>query len=260
MLQQTMAASVAWSKWLSDQPPILEFEHPPHALREFAAVRHHNERHAFFAIQFDEQLAEVVGAGVIERAGGFVGEEELRLVDERADDGDALAFAAGELAGEMMQPFRETDALEQALGALGRSLNSSGPTPSPSKEGSSIRLLVPLLGGVRGGLGLGQRRHEDVFPHGALREEEVGLEHEADLPIADGGELEFVELTQISSSKLDAAGRGLIERADDLQQRALAGTGRSHDSERFAGVDLQRKVIEHGQRSAARRGVAFGDA
>ena len=103
---------------ISSQFAVLQFQHAAHAVRQFARVCHDDERHAFFAVQFNEQLAEVLGTGVIQRAGGFVGEEQLRLVDKRADNSDALTFAAGKLAGEVMEPFGEADAFEQAFGAL----------------------------------------------------------------------------------------------------------------------------------------------
>ena len=44
-------------------------------------------------------MAQLTGRSLIERAGGFVGEQELWLVNERADNGHALTFPAGELAG-----------------------------------------------------------------------------------------------------------------------------------------------------------------
>ena len=110
------------------------------------------------------------------------------------------------------------------------------PNPSPSQEGSLIPDApthgVPLLGGVRGGLAfdLGQRGHEDVFPDGALREQEVGLEDEADLLVADGGELQFIELAEVFASKFNAPARGAVERADDLQQSAFAGAAAPDDN------------------------------
>ena len=106
-------------------------------MRQIHRVRHDDQRHAFFAVQLHEQLAERSGGGVIERAGGFVGEQELRLVDERADDGHALAFAAAELAGPMVQAFAQADAFEQALGAgCGgfRSAERARRTPSRTAE------------------------------------------------------------------------------------------------------------------------------
>ena len=51
-------------------------------------MRHDDERHAFLPIQFDQrQLSQCGGGSVIERASGFIGEQELRTIDERADDG-----------------------------------------------------------------------------------------------------------------------------------------------------------------------------
>ena len=38
----------------SSEFAVLEFEHPAHALGEFAVVRHDDERHGFFAVKFDE--------------------------------------------------------------------------------------------------------------------------------------------------------------------------------------------------------------
>ena len=80
-------------------------------------MRHDDERYAFFLVQLHEQLAERDGGGMIERTGGFIGEEELRLIDERADDGNALTFPTAELAGAMVQSLTEADAFEQSLGA-----------------------------------------------------------------------------------------------------------------------------------------------
>ena len=247
------------SQGIGGQPSIAERQHAAHALGQFAAVRHDDERDAFLAVQFDEQLTEVLGAGVVERAGRFVGEQKLRLVDERADDGDALAFAAGKLTGEMVQSFREADAFEEAFGAGGGVFRSTGPTPSPSKEGSSARFCVPLLGGVRGGLffNASQRWHEDVFPDGALREQEVRLEDEADLPVANGGELNVIKLAQIFAGEFNASASGVVERADDLQERALAGAGRADDGQRFTSIDGKRNVFENCQRPAAGCGIAF---
>jgi hypothetical protein len=62
----------------------------------------------------------------------------------------------------------------------------------------------------------GQRRHEDVFPDGALWQQVVRLEDKADLPVADGGELEVVEPAQVLAGEFNAAAGGAVQRADDL--------------------------------------------
>ena len=80
---------------------ILEFHGAGHSVGEFFGVGDGDESDVFLGVQFHEQLAELVGGGLVECAGGFIGEQELGLVDERTHHGHALAFAAGELAGPM---------------------------------------------------------------------------------------------------------------------------------------------------------------
>ena len=110
-----------------------------------------------------EQVGEAFGAGAVERAGGLVGEEELRAVDERAGDGGALAFAAGELAGAVVEPVAEADCSEELRGA--------------GTERGAVGVLADDGG------------DEDVLQHGALREQVVELEDEADGGVAEFGEL-----------------------------------------------------------------------
>ena len=58
----------------------------------------------------------------VEVAGGFVGEEDGRVVDERSGDGDPLLFAAGEVARLVAPPITQTDLVESVLGERESSL------------------------------------------------------------------------------------------------------------------------------------------
>jgi hypothetical protein len=126
---------------------------------------------------------------VIERASGFVREQELRTIDERADDGGALTFATAELAGAMVQSFAKPDAFEQAQGA---GFICFWPLPSDF-------CLLPR-----------QRRHEDVFQHGALGQEVMRLKHETNLPTADFGELQAIQQGEVLYFKQHFPARGDI--------------------------------------------------
>ena len=53
----------------------------------------------------------------IEVAGRLVGQDELRLVDQRARDGDALLLAARQLLGEGIQTMLQADPLDHLIGA-----------------------------------------------------------------------------------------------------------------------------------------------
>ena len=120
-----------------------------------------DESDVFLGVQFHEQLAELVGGGLVECASGFIGEQELGLVDERAHHGHALAFAAGELAGPMRKAFAEAHTVEKVTGAF----------------------FV-----VGGGTSVGERGHEHVFHHRALRQQMMALKNKSHLAIAQKGE------------------------------------------------------------------------
>ena len=68
--------------------------------------------------QVEDELADG-GAGFgVEVPGGLVAEEEGGFVHEGAGNGDALAFAAGELAGEMRGAVGQANFLEEIFGAF----------------------------------------------------------------------------------------------------------------------------------------------
>ena len=73
---------------------IAQFQHAAHLARQLRGVGDDDEGGALLAVEVEEERRECVCGGAVERAGGFVGEEELGLVDERAHDGAALAFTA----------------------------------------------------------------------------------------------------------------------------------------------------------------------
>ena len=58
---------------------------------------------------------EHVGGGRgVEVAGGFVGQDQRRLGDQRPGDGDPLLLAAGQLAGPVLDPVGEADPVQGA--------------------------------------------------------------------------------------------------------------------------------------------------
>ena len=54
----------------------------------------------------------------VERAGWLVGQQDARIVDERASDGDALLLASRQLIWSMMEPIREAHGFELSRSAL----------------------------------------------------------------------------------------------------------------------------------------------
>ncbi|MES4906617.1 MULTISPECIES: hypothetical protein [unclassified Streptomyces] len=63
--------------------------------------------------QLVEEPEDVVGRGAVEVSGGLVGEDDQRLVDQGAGDGDPLPLPAGQLRGQMPGPVGESDLIEE---------------------------------------------------------------------------------------------------------------------------------------------------
>ena len=87
----------------------------------------------------------------------------------------------------------------------------------------------------------------------------VILEDEADVLVAEAGELRVGEGEWILVVQDDLAGGRAIERAEDLEERALAGAGGAEDRESFARGDAQIDAAEHRQRAGPGR-VRFVEA
>jgi hypothetical protein len=219
--------------WL-DEFAFLEFDGFLEFGGEVQGVGHDDEGEVLFAVQVDEELGEVGGGGAVESAGGFVREEEFGLVDQGADDGDALAFAAGELGGAVFEPRAEADAVEEFAGAV---------------RGAGAEDAI--FGGECG--------DEDVFEDGALGQKMVTLEDEADLAVAKVSEGEVVESGEVLAIKADGAGGGAVEGADDVEEGAFAGTGWADDGEGIAGREGEVDAVQDGECGTIRAGVVFCD-
>jgi len=69
-------------------------------LSDFVFVSHHDDGAAFIVKPL-KQGQNLFGGFGVKVSGGFVGEDEERIVDQRAGDRDALLLSPGKLAGPM---------------------------------------------------------------------------------------------------------------------------------------------------------------
>ena len=76
-------------------------------------MRHEHKRGARAAIQLHHDVDDPAARLGIEIAGRLVGEQDLRPIDERARERDALLFAAGKLCRVMGDALAESDASQQ---------------------------------------------------------------------------------------------------------------------------------------------------
>src|SRR5688572_27653375 len=105
---------------------------------------------------------------MIECARGFVGQQQLRLINESTDHGHALSLATAKLSGAMMQTGAESNAFEQAV--------STGFDGFGSSRGNEALIVFCLFRmSLLTSAAPSQGGHQDVFNHGALRQQIVRL-------------------------------------------------------------------------------------
>src|SRR5262249_42824019 len=133
----------------------------------------------------------------------LIGQQNRRVVDERAGDGHSLLLAARKRARLMIQPLRDA---EQAQNLL--------------------ELRVGL--GIRSGDVAGDG---DVVARGQVRQQVELLKNETDRAFAQTGSRGVADLGEVLIVDLDFAGGGRSKAADDVEQRRFSGARRANDRE-----------------------------
>ena len=142
-----------------------------------------------------QELEDLGTGGGIEFTRRFVGDQQWRLVAERAGDGDALLLAAGEFVGSVVGTRAEADEVQQFVGAA--------VTFAKANTGDAEREFNVLGGGEE-------------------REQAEGLEDEADLVATQLGHLRIAVAGDVSAVDRDGAMGRLIEAGDDVEDGVSA--------------------------------------
>src|SRR5439155_858725 len=168
------------------------------------------------AVQVPDELHEPGNSALVDTSRHLVEEEHARLGGERARQLEALALAGGERARVRVRLLDEPDPVEQLAGARPRVTHVARP---------------------------GERAHHHVVDDGESRERPQLLERARDTPAAHlvGG-----EAREGASVESHHARIGVIEAADDLEERRLAGPVRADDADQLARLHLEGEVAVRG--------------
>ena len=143
----------------------------------------------------------------VQRAGGFVAQQQTRLLGDSACDGDALLLAAGKLGGKAVAEIGDAD------------------------QGQRLHRRQSPLGAD------GPERH--VLAGRQARDEIVGLKNEADMAAPVEGQRPLVERRKVGPAKQEAAGCRAIEATDEIEQRRLAASGWTEQDDEVAARQLE---------------------
>ena len=149
---------------------------------------------------------------LVEVAGRLVGEQQARLQNQRPGQRDPLLLAARELAGLVIEAVAEPDDL-QHLARLGLGLFAR--------------------------LAMDQARHRGVLQRGEFGQEVMELEDEADAVVAEAGQVLLAHREGVLSLEQHRPGGRRIERADHVQERALAHAAGADERGHLAGLEAE---------------------
>ena len=180
-------------------------------------VGDHDDGFAEFAIEAPEEAQNLRGAGCVEIAGGFIGEDHLRLGDDGPGDGHALLLTAGKLAGKMVEAIIEADELQGG--------------------GCVFAALFPAQRGEF-------QREFHVFKRGKNRDQVERLKDKPEVVIAPAGEIALAHSVGFFAHDQKAAIGGLVHAGDQVEQRAFAGARRTHEGDEFARRDRELHAVK----------------
>ena len=144
-----------------------------------------------------QQLQDLFPGQVIQRAGGLVAKQQLRILRQRPGNGHALLLPAGELGGEIQRPIPKTHLFHHVHGVQGFPAD------------------------------LGRQFH--VFDGGEVLDQIVKLENEAHVVTPVGGQLPLGEGGDIRSLQQHMSGGEPVHAAQDVEQGGLARAGGADD-------------------------------
>ena len=165
-------------------------------------------------LQLDAHLLAQLGVEVAER---LVEQQQIRLVDERAAEREALLLAAAEQRGRPRSPARPVR-----------------PGRARARPSSRMRRAVVAAQLERVG---------DVLEHGHVRPDRVRLEDHAEVALVGRHERRRRRRGDDAPAQRDLAGVGTLEAGDQAQGRGLAAAARPEQREDLAAPDLERRAV-----------------
>ena len=185
-----------------------------------ALVRDDNDGLVLFLVESFEQFHHFHACLGVECAGGFVGEDDFRIGDERAGDSHALLLSTRHLVGIVVGPGQQVEAFEIFQCHL-----------------MAFAARHTLI----------EERQLHVLYRCLEADEVKALEDEADEVVAVFGGATLTEIFDERAVEDVLATVVVVENAQDVEQRRLAGARRSHDGDELALLYVKADAFEHVQ-------------
>ena len=193
-------------------------------IRQFRVMGHHD--HQPVLRHLTQDLHDLDAGLAVQRAGRFIRQQDLRVVYQRAGNGDALHLAAAELIRLFLQLVSQAYFLQ--------------------------RFRCPAAALLPADAGKGQGQFH-VGKHRLVRNQVIALEYKTHRMIPVGIPVPFRKLFCGFSPDHQIAGGVPVQAADNIQQRCFSAAGRPQDRGKFTVAELQVHTPERLHPGVARR-------
>lgn len=194
---------------------IAQADHAVAAVGEAMGVGDHDEGCAVAVAQREQQVDDGFAVGLVEVAGGFVGQQDIGARRDGAGKRHALLFTARHLTREV-------------IGAVG--------------EADGVKFFHRAVKGIA--VTRQFQRRGDVFQRGHRGHKVEALEHDAHVIAAKTGQRVFVHRAEILPQGGNLAPRGKLEPAHQHQERGFARTGGTDKTEGFPFRNVKRDAMQ----------------
>jgi acyl-CoA thioesterase-1 len=143
-----------------------------------------------FAVQASQKVKYNFAGTAIEISGRFIGQQELRLGDQSARQGQPLLLAAGKLAGTVMAALLQSDMTQP--------------------RGSFLFGILPRIPAS-------QKRHGNVLQRRKFRQQVVELPHIADFAVTELGGCIFRKRVHLGICAVYGTAGRTIKSPEDVQ-------------------------------------------
>src|SRR5919202_4872358 len=180
-------------------------------------MRHDYEGLIFLSVELQQEVEDFPRGVGVEVAGGLVGPDDGRLVDEGAGYGHSLLLTAGELVGTVVSPVRQMYPIENLEGAT-----ASGPHSGATRQQGQL----------------------DVLYGGEDGHEVEALEDEPPMAGTVFGAVSVAQGMQGLPGDEDLASVYGVEAREGVEQRGLTAARRTHDGDELALPNAQVHVLQ----------------
>ena len=123
---------------------------------------------------------------------------------------------------------------------------ADAPGPTSSSSSYAPAAMLPAAQPVAEHALGDHRRRQDVFQRRELRQQVIELKDHAEVALRSRSRAGGGQVVDAMALEVDFAGVGLIERAEQVQQRALAAAAGADDRHELALADLEVDALQHG--------------